>query len=348
MSPYVESLESWFAALLHCLVDANFYAAHMFCLCKQVEHRVLITCTPFGGHAMQIATYRYFLAVAETGSIRRGAEQAHISPSAISRQIQLLEHAFQAPLFERNQTGMVLTEEGRIVAEQMRSSLRDMELARARIDELHGLVRGCVSFASIEGVMAAWLLPAISQFRAEHPGITFQAQVTGSEHVLRLVQGGAVDFGVALAPDEHEPDLQIVRRFVTRYVVAVAPIHELAKHRSITLRTLLLLPLALLDSRFETRRWLNHVAMRQHLPLQAAIDLDHIESIKRAVRGGAVATVLPDYAVSADAASGDLVMIELEGASAARTATVLCTRKGRVQTRAAQAVIDLLARSAPA
>jgi DNA-binding transcriptional LysR family regulator len=222
-----------------------------------------------------------------------------------------------------------------------------MELARARIDELHGLLRGCVRFAAIEGVMAAWLLPAISQFRAEHPGITFEAQVTGSEQVLRLVQEDAVDFGVALAPDEYEPDLQIVHRFVTRYVVAVAPNHELAKHSSITLRTLLMQPLALLDSRFETRRWLNQVAMRQDLPLQAAIDLDHIESIKRAVRSGAMATVLPDYAVSADAVAGDLVIIELEGATVARTATVLCTRKGRVQTRAAEAVIDLFLGSAP-
>jgi DNA-binding transcriptional LysR family regulator len=296
---------------------------------------------------MQVTTYRYFLAVAETGSIRRAAERAHISPSAISRQIQLLEHAFQAPLFERSQTGMVLTEEGRIVAEQMRNSLRDMELARARIDELHGLLRGCVRFAAIEGVMAAWLLPAIAQFRAEHPGITFEAQVTGSEQVLRLVQEDAVDLGVALAPDEHEPDLQIVHRFVTRYVVAVAPNHELAKHSSITLKTLLTQPLALLDSRFETRRWLNQVAMRQDLPLQAAIDLDHIESIKRAVRSGVIATVLPDYAVSADAVAGDLVIIELEGATVARTATVLCTRKGRVQTRAAEAVIDLFLGSAP-
>ncbi|MBV8046958.1 MAG: LysR family transcriptional regulator [Paludibacterium sp.] len=296
---------------------------------------------------MQISTYRYFLAVAETGSIRRAAEQVHVSPSALSRQIQLLEHAFQSALFERNQTGMVLTEEGRIVAEQMRSSLRDMELARARIDELHGLIRGSVSFASIEGVMAAWLLPAMARFRSEHPGITFDARVAGSEQVLRLVRDDVVDLGIALAPDEHDPELHVAHRFVTRYVVAVAPDHALAKQSCISLRDLLLQPLALLDSRFETRRWINQVTTREHLPLRAVINLDHIESIKRAVRGGGIATVLPDYAVTADVAAGELVMIELEGGSAVRTATVLCARKGRTQTRAAQAVIDLFTSTAP-
>ncbi|MDH2235030.1 LysR family transcriptional regulator [Pigmentiphaga sp. GD03639] len=297
---------------------------------------------------MQIPAYRYFLAVAETGSIRRAAELMHLSPSAISRQVQLLEHAFRSPLFERNQTGMILTEEGRIVAAQMRNSLRDMELARARIDELHGLVRGNVGLASIEGVMTGWLLPAISRFRASHPGITFDARVAGSEQVLRLVHDGTVDLGIALAPDEHDPDLEIVHRFVTRYVVAVAPDHALARRRRVDLKTLLAQPLALLDANFETRRWLNQAATRRQLPLTAVLNLDHIESIKRAVRGGELTTVLPDYAVTTDAAAGELVMIELEGASAARTATVLCCRRGRVQTRAARAVIDLLAGCAPA
>lgn len=294
---------------------------------------------------MQITAYRYFLAVAETGSIRGAAELAHISPSAISRQVQLLENAFQSTLFERNQTGMVLTEEGHIVAQQLRSSLRDMELARARIDELHGLLRGGVSFAAIEGVMAGWLLPAIARFRTEHPGITFDGRVAGSEEVLRLIHDDVVDFGIALAPGEHDPNLLIMHRFSTRYVAAVAPSHPLAKQRSITVKALLAEPLVLLDSRFETRRWLNLAALRLQLPIRAVINLDHIESIKRVVRGGDIATVLPDAAVTADAAAGELVMVDLHGDTTC-AATVLCSRNGRVQTRAAQVAIELFAKSA--
>jgi DNA-binding transcriptional LysR family regulator len=240
---------------------------------------------------------------------------------------------------------MVLTEEGRIVAQQLRSSLRDMELARARIDELHGLIRGSVSFAAIEGVMAGWLLPAIARFRTEHPGITFDARVTESEEVIRLVQDDVVDFGIALAPGGHDPSLLITHRFHTRYVAAVAPGHPLAKQRSITLKALLSEPLVLLDSRFETRRWLNLAAQRLQLHLHAVINLDHIESIKRVVRAGGIATVLPDNAVTADAAAGELVVIDLHGDTTSG-ATVLCSRSGRIQTRAAQAAIDLITKSA--
>ncbi|ORU02224.1 LysR family transcriptional regulator, partial [Klebsiella pneumoniae] len=43
----------------------------------------------------------YFIAVARCGSLRRAAEQLHISASAINRQILQAEEAFGTPLFER-------------------------------------------------------------------------------------------------------------------------------------------------------------------------------------------------------------------------------------------------------
>ena len=50
----------------------------------------------------------YFIAVARCGSLRRAAEQLHISASAINRQILQAEEAFGTPLFERLPRGMRL------------------------------------------------------------------------------------------------------------------------------------------------------------------------------------------------------------------------------------------------
>ncbi|WP_281254306.1 helix-turn-helix domain-containing protein, partial [Paraburkholderia ribeironis] len=51
----------------------------------------------------------YVREVALEGSIRRAADNLHISPSAIARQIQQLEEQFGAALFERQPRGMRLT-----------------------------------------------------------------------------------------------------------------------------------------------------------------------------------------------------------------------------------------------
>ncbi len=57
---------------------------------------------------------RYFWAVAHAGSLTRAAERLNLSQSALSVQIQKLEHQIGHPLFERVGKRLVLTEAGRI------------------------------------------------------------------------------------------------------------------------------------------------------------------------------------------------------------------------------------------
>ena len=60
---------------------------------------------------------RYFWAVAHDGSLTRAAERLHVSQSALSVQIQKLEHQLGHPLFERLGKRLVMTEAGRIALE---------------------------------------------------------------------------------------------------------------------------------------------------------------------------------------------------------------------------------------
>lgn len=61
---------------------------------------------------------RYFLAVAQAGTLTRAAERLNVSPSAVSVQVQALEAQLGHDLFDRQGRGLVLTEAGRIVLER--------------------------------------------------------------------------------------------------------------------------------------------------------------------------------------------------------------------------------------
>lgn len=61
---------------------------------------------------------RYFLEVASTGSINKAAERLHISQSALSRRMALLERATGTTLFTRRPTGVELTQDGQRLASQ--------------------------------------------------------------------------------------------------------------------------------------------------------------------------------------------------------------------------------------
>jgi len=78
---------------------------------------------------------QYFWAVAHEGNLTRAAQRLHVSPSAVSVQIQKLEHALGQALFERAGRRLALTEAGRIVLDhadsifalgrELESSLRE-------------------------------------------------------------------------------------------------------------------------------------------------------------------------------------------------------------------------------
>jgi DNA-binding transcriptional LysR family regulator len=79
-----------------------------------------------GTRVMQFSALRYFLETARLGSIRRAAEVLYVAPSAVSRQIALLEQNFGAPLFERHATGVRLTTAGEVFARQAHATVRDV------------------------------------------------------------------------------------------------------------------------------------------------------------------------------------------------------------------------------
>lgn len=58
---------------------------------------------------------RYFMQVAETGSVARASEQLHLTPQTISGQIRLLEDGLGSPLFAKSGRRLVLTDMGRVV-----------------------------------------------------------------------------------------------------------------------------------------------------------------------------------------------------------------------------------------
>ncbi|MGB2149994.1 LysR family transcriptional regulator [uncultured Cobetia sp.] len=291
---------------------------------------------------IQILTYRYFLAVAETGSVRQAAHDLHVSPSAISRQIQNLEHSFQTALFDRRSSGMFLTEEGRILEAHMRNTLREMDLAKSKIQEIHGLMAGTVRFATIEGVMRTWLSPAIARFQRQHGQVTFSGTVTGSPAVYDQLSSDVVDIGIAMEVDL-PADIEVIERFPTHLIAVARPDHPLAGRDLITLDALVGYSLAMLNGSFLTRQLINVASARIGKTFSVVFEIDNIEMLKLHVQANGGMTILPSYAISqVELSRGDLVAIPVQDAACLACSTVLCKRRDRRMSHAARAFIETL------
>jgi DNA-binding transcriptional LysR family regulator len=152
---------------------------------------------------MQFSALRYFLETARLGSIRRAAERLYVAPSAVSRQIALLEQTFGMPLFERHAAGMRLTSAGEVFSRQARATLRDFDRLHSEIDDLQKLRRGSVRIFSVAGTVASVVYSTMAEFSRQYPGITYDVQVTGGIRAIAALAAEECDIAISFEPPPH-------------------------------------------------------------------------------------------------------------------------------------------------
>src|SRR5689334_20624592 len=99
----------------------------------------------FGAPSFTLRQLQYAVAVAESLSFRRAAEQCHVSQPSLSAQLAQLEAALGVQLFERDRRHVLITSAGRAIVERARIILREaedvVELARDSADPLARVLR---------------------------------------------------------------------------------------------------------------------------------------------------------------------------------------------------------------
>lgn len=134
-----------------------------------------------------LSALRSFEAVARLGSVTLAAGELHVTHSAISQQLRLLENLLGITLLQREGRGLRLSEEGRLYALQIRGALQDIaeatRLAKARPGEDELVVAVTPSFGQ------KWLLPRLPGFRELYP--QYRLRLLASLEVMDLRQGMA-------------------------------------------------------------------------------------------------------------------------------------------------------------
>jgi DNA-binding transcriptional LysR family regulator len=191
--------------------------------------------------------FPYFLAAVEEQNLHRAAVRLKIAQSALSRHISELEHELgETILFQRQARGVTITEAGRVLAEDARRILLDIEEAKRRVQRVaHGDV-GPLRLAFCEAMMRQSLLAAVlKRFRAEYPEVDLRVAPMISDMQRDRLRDGEIDIGFVIEEAGDAEDFHIMRVGVDRFVLAVPVEHRFAARRAIGLRELALEPLIL-------------------------------------------------------------------------------------------------------
>ena len=127
---------------------------------------------------------RYVDEVARAGSIRKAAEQLHVTASAVNRRVMDLEEELGAPLFERRPRGVRLTAAGELFVRYIREQSGDVERMKSQIEDLKGLRRGTVRIACSQALALDFLPREIAAYRAKFPLVQFDVKVFDHERAM--------------------------------------------------------------------------------------------------------------------------------------------------------------------
>lgn len=284
---------------------------------------------------------RYFLAVAQTGSITGAAERLHVAGSAISRQIARLEHEIGVALFDRRPRGMALSEAGTRLASYARRNALDVEQV---INDIHGIRaerRSRVRVASSEGF--AWdLLPeAIASFHRDQPETTFTLHVTSSTAASQSVRDGNADIAVtfSLAPAQGVR----VEHSQREYLHAVVNSHHpLAQRSTVSLADLAPYALAIVDEGTTMRQLFDICCSAEQLTFDPVFETDYSGALYTFAQCADAVTLTGYLPVRRRLADDGLVAIPLSNRGLHRRQVQIQSMAGRTLPGHVQAFITHL------
>ncbi|WP_416973728.1 LysR family transcriptional regulator [Streptomyces sp. 4F14] len=148
---------------------------------------------------MELRHLRYFVAVAEEGSVNRAALRLHVSQPSLSRQIAQLERELGQRLLERTSRGVRLTPAGQMLLPHAHQLLT---LADATRETVAGAAtaRQPVTLGVPPGTDGTWLVALVDTVRARLPHVALEYVEATSSEQLRLLGARLLDLGLVHRP----------------------------------------------------------------------------------------------------------------------------------------------------
>lgn len=140
---------------------------------------------------VELRHLRYFVTVAEEGTMTEAARVLRISQPSLSQQISTLERRVGAPLFHRRPTGMELTEGGRILYASAGRVLAELESSLVQARDARRPVR-----VGICGSVPEHLLAWVERIFGDDGSLDVEFAEADSQEQLDLLRTGALAFGV--------------------------------------------------------------------------------------------------------------------------------------------------------
>jgi DNA-binding transcriptional LysR family regulator len=253
--------------------------------------------------AVDLEKLKTFVRIVESGSLSAASRHLGLGPSALSRQMAVLETEMRGRLLHRTGRGVEMTELGERILPRARRLIEEAAALEAEVAASCGVFRGNVRVAAVPAIAGSLMTKVVYLARQKYPDVIIHVMVGLTGQVEQWIQDGTVDFGFVLKTAPMDDQVPLA---ASRMLLVGKPGDHLTSRPEIAFRRLDGVPLIRPGGPSGFRRKLEEVALEQEVTLNFVSEVDSHELTKQMVAAGVGYALMAEPAVHAELADGRL------------------------------------------
>jgi len=286
---------------------------------------------------MNLRTLRYFVAIADAGSLTAAAEAISIAQPALSRQMHDLERDLGAQLLQRTARGVRMTKAGATLYESAQRMLAEAQKVRKQIEEPQGPA-GSMVVMGASPTLSRVLVPGVfERCQRSLSGVKLTVREAFTPMLIDWLEKGVIDLALitgseAIAGRRMATQVLLGEPFVlvtqaSRQLGAVVPVTQLPR-----------IPLLMTTLH---RSIVEHDLLPLGIRLNVHSEIDSVDSIRELVVQGHWSTLMPVSVFKQPRADGKIALSEISGVQLNRQ-LLMATRIERDESAALSVLRDLV------
>ncbi len=291
---------------------------------------------------MNTETIRIFCDLVELKNFAQVARVHGVSQSAISQQLAQLETAQKCQLINRKTRPISLTAGGACYYKACKDILKRCDQLETELSAI-GSSSPEIKIAAIYSIGTCALQPYIKRFIAQYPAMKLTVEYLQASDIYQRLLAGGIDIGIVACPAK-ERHLDILPFESEELVFVSSPQNPLSQFHEIDIRKLQGQKFVALGN-CPTRDFLDGILARYNVTVNTVMEIDNVETLKRAVEVDIGVTILPEPSVRAEHLSESLRVTRFLNENFARPAGVVIAKNGKLG-HAGRHLVELLQKTA--
>ncbi|TRD22032.1 LysR family transcriptional regulator [Palleronia caenipelagi] len=288
---------------------------------------------------MDIRQLRYFVAIAEEGSLSAAAQRVHVAQPSLSQHVISLEKELDVQLLERSPRGVTLTEPGEILLSHAREVIAALGRAEEAVRQSGSEPQGEVTFGLPSSIAMVLSVPLAETVRLELPKVRLRLVDAMSGFIKTWLEDQTIDMGILydLGSVRHLSHRQLMTEELHFFSAPDAWPFDSPPGSPVPMTALPEAELVLPSPHHGLRSMIDRFMKAQGIDLNVPTEMDGLGHIKSMVSRGSGYTILAPAAAIDYVERGELIMAPIVDPAMVRP-VYLMRNPGRPATRASREV----------